>query len=669
MGLYERVASRANRKRSVPVPIVSPWQEGSAYSRDETAPAEYGDYLATSNDVYSCAWLRAKTLGVVPWQVFNRKGEDDPAHPLRALLDRPNPFTTGLKFRVAIELCLSIWGEAVVLLERGSPNPRVPPRELWWVKPTLVKAIPHRTDFISGYMFQPPGGGQPIPLRTDEVWHMSYPNPNDMYGSLPPMAAVRLAADVASQSMKANNQLFKQGMMTGGFASPMTPEQSFTVEQAAELENLIGKRFSGTTNAHRWQVLRYQLALKDMGVTPKDAEFIQGLNMTFRQVCRGMGVPSPLLNDSEYATLANLTVYDRALWEHTMEFESDFVSAEATLQLTPSFPTVSRVGLDLSNVVALQEDEQIKWSREKDQIDRGAITINEWRADQGLDPVPWGDAWWAPINVAPVSDGELPQPPGQPATAALPPSAAVRAARPPRLGLAKVEDQLRDDVKGIMLRQQDSIIRLLKQQPAVRSLQEAAEAPFDLARWVERTRAACQARFVAATELSMISEARLLNLTPSQVAELLQDRAVRAAIEGNVQQFAHRITTTTYNAVKGELEQGVRLGESLDQIADRVSHVMGIRVEEARRIAQSEITRSQTTGQLAAFQTAGILYKGWATVGDGAVRDAHMTLAGTIIPVGDMFTSGGATAYGPGGFGVAELDVGCRCWLEPWTEE
>ncbi|MEN6332892.1 MAG: phage minor head protein, partial [Phycisphaerales bacterium] len=268
----------------------------------------------------------------------------------------------------------------------------------------------------------------------------------------------------------------------------------------------------------------------------------------------------------------------------------------------------------------------------------------------------------------PVSDGDIPQPPGQPATAALPPSAAVRAARLPRLDLARVEDGLRDDVKGILLRQQDSIIRLLKQQPQIRSAQEAAEAPFDLARWIERTRAACHARFVAATELSMISEARLLDLSPAQIAELLQDRAVRAAIEGNVQTFAHRITTTTYNQVKDELSQGLRLGESLDQMADRVAHVMGIRVEEARRIAQSEVTRSQTTGQMAAFTAAGITYKGWATTGDDAVREAHVALQGTIIPVGDMFSSGGATAYGPGGFGVAELDIGCRCWLEPVEE-
>lgn len=668
MRLYDRVASRLEgRRRAVPVPAVAPWQEAQPYSTDQYAPDLYGDYLATSNDVYSCAWLRAKNLAKLHWLVYDNAGkEQDETAPLPSLLRRPNPWMTSIRVKAHVELCLAIWGRAVLLLERGSANPATLPREIWPVKPTLVKPVPHRTEFITGFVYTPPGGAQPIPLRPDEVIEILYPNPADWYAPLPPMAAVRLAAETASEAMRSNRQLFRQGMTVGGFAMPPDKDSTYTVEQAQELEQLIARRFSGTSNAHRWQVLRYFLNLKDMAVTPKDAEWINGANLTFRQVCRGMGVPPALVGDSEYATLANLRVYERALWEHTMEFETELIGAELTRQLCPVFASAARIILDLSDVVALQEDETEKWAREKDQIDRGALTINEWRIDQGWEPVPWGDSWWAPLTVAPIQNEERPPT----AAAATVEAQTVRAnpARLPRADYQQDEDGLASDLAAVMQRQLDSILRLLKQGEASRTVSAALDDPFDLPRWRERTRAACHARFVAATERSMISEARLLNMTPEQLADLLADRATRAAIEGNVQAFAHHVSTTTYNQVKATLSQGVRKGEDLEQLARRVRHVMGIRVEDARRIAQTEVTRSVTTGQLAAYQVAGVPFKRWVTVGDDLVRDTHRAVGGTTIPVGALFTVGAGSGFGPGRIGVPEEDINCRCWLEPVME-
>ena len=670
MGWVDRRIDRLlerTRRREVPVPIIAPWQEAQPYSLEQVAPDQYGDYLATSNDVYSCAWLRAKNLAKLPVKVKDTAAEVQETGPLVDLLARPNPHWTRRRLIVFTELCMAVWGRGVILVDRGqNASPNAPPRELWPVKPTLVKPIPHPTEYLSGYAYTPPGGGAPIPLAVSEVIEMVYPNPADLYAPLPPMAAVRLAAEVASESMKANRDLFRQGMMVGGFVMPPDATTSYTTEQARELEEMIAHRFSGRQQAHRWQVLRYFLNLKDMAVTPKDAEWVNGANLTFRQVCRGMGVPPPLVGDAEYATLANLTVYERALWEHTLEFESGFIADELTRQLVPAFPGVSAIEFDLGAVVALQEDEQTRWNRQKEQIDRGTLLINEWRHAEGMEPVPWGDAWWAPLGVAPVSGAEPAPSPAPPPSAEEGAARTRRARHPQRHPALNIDvDGLRDDLHGVFARQRDAILQALRQDEATRSATSAAEVPFDVARWADRTRAACHARFVAATERSMISEARMLRLSPEQVARLLTDRATRAAIEGNVQLFAHRITTTTYNAVKSELEHGVRSGETLDQLASRVVDVMGGRESDARRIAQSEVTRSQTTGQMAAFKVAGVEGKTWTTMGDNDVRDTHIVMDGITIPVDEEFQVGDGFGYGPGQIGLPEEDINCRCWLEP----
>lgn len=650
VGLVDRVEQRLSR--AVPVPVVTPWQQGEAYSREEWAPAAYGEYLATSNDVYSCAWLRAKNLAKLPLLV-RKKETTVESGPLTDLLARPNPHWSRQRLIAFIELCLAVWGEYAVLLDKGmTGGPSAAPKELWPCRPSDLKAVADKKDFIRGWEYTPPGGGTPVPLRLDEVIYDAYPNPNDLYAPLVPMAAVRLAAEVASEAMKANRKMFSQGMMAGGFIMPPDKDSQYSDEQAAELNEMMTRRFSGTGNAHRWQTLKYYLTLKEAGVSPKDAQWIEGSNLTFRQVCRGMGVPPPLVGDAEYATLANLEVYERALWEHTLSFETEFVAGGFTRQLAPVFG-VDEIMFDLGAVVALQEDEDARWGRAEKQIELGAITINEWREVEGLGKVAWGDVWWAPFNKAPVQN-DSPAEPVQPRVWA-------RAVRP--RPLVVIEDQMRDTLGAVTVRLKDAVLQQLRQ--GERSVLGSAEEPFDKARWQERMRQAVHSHSQAAALWVAEHEAELLGLSPEQIARLLASKTLLAAVETLAQTFAREVVQTTWDAVREAIAEGARLGEDFEQISMRVSHVMDVRIEDARRTASTEITRASSTGQLAAFNAGGVQRKRWVTMADGNVRDSHTPLHGVEIGVAEMFTVGGYQSAGPGLSGQPSEDIGCRCILQP----
>lgn len=55
--------------------------------------------------------------------------------------------------------------------------------------------------------------------------------------------------------------------------------------------------------------------------------------------------------------------------------------------------------------------------------------------------------------------------------------------------------------------------------------------------------------------------------------------------------------------------------------------------------------------------------KVWHTQLDPKVRDPHARLEGESVPYDGKFSVDGFTASAPGLFGVAELDVNCRCWI------
>lgn len=56
--------------------------------------------------------------------------------------------------------------------------------------------------------------------------------------------------------------------------------------------------------------------------------------------------------------------------------------------------------------------------------------------------------------------------------------------------------------------------------------------------------------------------------------------------------------------------------------------------------------------------------KTWHTMQDPRVRDEHQYLEGVTIPIdAEFYTADGNHTLYPSQFGVAELDIGCRCWL------
>lgn len=82
------------------------------------------------------------------------------------------------------------------------------------------------------------------------------------------------------------------------------------------------------------------------------------------------------------------------------------------------------------------------------------------------------------------------------------------------------------------------------------------------------------------------------------------------------------------------------------------------------RIIDTEAHRDYNTGVYDAGNESGEegLMKEWRTRLDDKVRDAHAYLEGVKVGLNDRFyTYDGSSTLYPGGFGVPELDINCRC--------
>lgn len=417
MGILDKVAKyKADKDRSFAPGIAGiPGMGFDAFlGHDDSvySPEEYGDYLATSNEIFSAATLRARLLSGLDLQLFRGRGqkkkliEDSPAG---RLLQYVNPHWTQKRLNRMDELSMCLWGETYWAIERKNGKPS----EIWWLKPSRTRAVLDAEKYISHYLYEPLNGSEAVRFEVNEIIWFRYPNPLDEFSAISPIVAARLAADSGSAMMKSNKNLFVNGLQLGGLVVP-TDKVTFSQPQADDLELALERRAKGVDKAHKWMVLRYEAQLQSMNVSPKDAEFLGGLRMTLKQVANVYGIPVPLLNEMEGATLTNSREYQSILWTNALKPDAELRAEEIEEQFLPLFRgEINHCAYDFLSVEALQEAKSEAWTRERQAIDVGRYTINEIRARTGEPPVAWGDVWWAPVNKFAV-DSEKSAPPKQP---------------------------------------------------------------------------------------------------------------------------------------------------------------------------------------------------------------------------------------------------------------
>lgn len=674
---------------------VDPWTTVHGLPSETYTPAEYGDYLASSNGVYSCATLRADLLSSLPLKLYRGEGDkrkEVEAGPLRDLLNRVNPYWTRHRLMSMTELSLCLWGEAFWFLERGG---RGVPREIWWGRPDRVKVVPDADNYLKGFLYQPQHGLAEIAFTPTEVIWLRFPNPMDEFDGLSPLAAARLAADTASAAMHSNRNLFKHGIQMGGMLLP-PKGGTFTPDQAQSLEKSLERRFSGAENAHRWAVFPFEYQIETPTVTPKDAEFLGAMKWSLEDICRAYKVPLDLLGGER--TYENANAAMKAMWTNCILPEARFIATEITEQLLPMFPGagVDSVDFDSDDVDVLQEGHAEKWTRAKEQITTGTITVNEWRKAEGLTAVPWGDVWWAPSSLTPVENAEKPEPP--PVLAVPPdegqqetqPKEPPKEKQPPKVqkkALAHVQVRIvppygsldharlyqrwqgRADphekavaamCADLFKRQKDSIIGRLK--APGRDIGDVVDMPFNLAEWRKKFRIA--ARPVFAEIVRAIGMAALEDLTVKLSFNVFEPMVVRF-LERRAQRFAQEVNQTTWDMLKASLGEGIEVGDGMDAMTERVEAVMGERIRSsAETIARTEVNGAANGGTLLAWKQSGVVEgKEWLAALDDRTRDDHVDAHGQVVGLDEDFDVGGARGPCPGSMGDPAQDCNCRCTI------
>ena len=121
----------------------------------------------------------------------------------------------------------------------------------------------------------------------------------------------------------------------------------------------------------------------------------------------------------------------------------------------------------------------------------------------------------------------------------------------------------------------------------------------------------------------------------------------------------------TIKKVQESITAGMNKGSRYSDIAKDISKRLDVSEYKSLRIVRTESHRCLNESRFESYEElkeAGFdVQKKWVSSRDERVRSSHSDLDGQIVDVDEPFEINGYEAMYPGGFGVPELDINCRC--------
>lgn len=392
------------------------WQKASSTSRAvllQTVPGQpvwtprnfetlAREGYSSSAIVYACVNEIAKAAGGLQWLVHERRGgqwRELDEHPAITLLARPNPMQGGGRFFEALTGYLMISGNAY--LERVGPGSGTgrfarAPRELYTLRPDRMTVVPgDQTNLVSRYEYR--AGGAVVQLPAPLVLHLKHFDPVDDWYGLSPLQVLARTVDTDNTAINWNYSLLKKGARPSG---ALITQKSLRDDQFTRLRAQIDQDYTGADRAGFPMLLEGGLDWKEMGLSPKDMDWLESRKKSQMDIAMGYGVPFELIGLKE-STFANRSEARKAFYTETVLPLADFLTDDLNNWLMPLYGDRLRLAYDRDAIEALQEDRQKVWER----IQKSDwLTVNEKREATGYDERPDGDVVLVPFSLAPLGE-------------------------------------------------------------------------------------------------------------------------------------------------------------------------------------------------------------------------------------------------------------------------
>jgi HK97 family phage portal protein len=401
-------------RNETPIPFsgsrsgVSLWSNGSAPTADALRAYDAHGSVGTLFAIVSqISWAFSTT----DWHLYQRTSVRDKSrrkevlgHPFSILWDMPNLFYPGVLFREAAQQYLDLTGESFIVLYKVGGVPI----EMWVVRPERMQPVKHPTKFLTGWIYTGPEGEE-VPLTTDQVIQLKYPNPDDPYRGRGPVQTILTDVDTSRAAAQWNRNFFLNGAQPGGV---IKVDYKMGEREFNEFMERWRGQHQGVSNAHRVAVLENA----DYIPTPysmEDMQFAQLRELPRELIREAFAFPKPMLGTVDDVNRANSEAAREIMAEGQTLPRLQRWKETINTFLLPQFANGKSLAIDFDDPIPPNKDQQNQTITAQSLAVRNLVSAGYHPEDSalvvGLPPMRWvgipspAQAEEAPADVPPTA--------------------------------------------------------------------------------------------------------------------------------------------------------------------------------------------------------------------------------------------------------------------------
>jgi HK97 family phage portal protein len=359
----------------------------------------FGNWGQDANSaVYACLSYLCTAYPDAPLRVWkddkDGKAERQADHALEALIRRPNPHMSMETIWYWVQWAKHAMGNAYLRKLRAGDKDTGNVVQLWPISPAHIWPITTDADrrrgvFITNYKYEyETGKYEYIPPHNIIHFRLGVDDHDHRLGTSPLKRLVKsIATDDQAEAfcLALLNNYAVPGMVVS------TKDADMTAEDAQEIKERITANFGGE-NRGNVAILNNGATAEQFGYSPDQMDTSGVRRAAEERISACLHVPAFICGlgaGLDHSIYNNAREAKESFAENTLLPQYAFDAATINLQLLPDFESDPKVyaKFDVSDMRALQEDEDKKYAR----LDLGVkgkwIKRNEARADVGLPPV------------------------------------------------------------------------------------------------------------------------------------------------------------------------------------------------------------------------------------------------------------------------------------------
>lgn len=657
---------------------------------DRTYIEQYGKSLY----VHACVSKIAEKYSTVEFKlkrIINSKGDvkEVKNHEILDLIYRWNPFMTKEE---AMELDIinrKLSGDSFILKIRNSSGQVA---ELWPISPLNVIIYADPVRFVDYYEITN-AKGEKQRVEAEDMIHIKYPSPLNQYFGLSPLSAAKQRIDSENYAVEhQKNTFLNNGRPDAVVQSDQTPPMAQRIEIRKDYEKKHKGQGKNSKVAFLWGGLKYQ----QISLSPQELDFIESMKFTRDDIMVSFKCPKSIFGITEDVNRANAETGMRIFYSETINPEAIRWANKINEELIiPDFG--EEFYIEPVNQAPVDREQRLA------EFDKGVdrwITVNEIRAEMGLEPIDGGDQLYRTLTVQPLGERmEINREPDN--------SKNLHGRRALRMKMEmkeaffceieKMRKEAKNKIKKSFIKEikdnslfKDKVRRkkywdyrmkdIDKKSAKIKKLVNqlaSAQADEFIAKFEKnppKGGAGVKKLFAIKKQVKKFSKAimplivSIFDEAQSDAQDLVGEKmkaqgrkditpAILDLLQKRADFFAQTVNNTTLLALVATIDDGIKDEEGIPELKKRIKDVY-VEFENYRavRIARTETNAVVNEAHLQAYKDSEVIEgKEWIATLDDRVRDEHLMMDGEIVPKSKAFSNGLMFPSEPN----------CRCTVAP----